>query len=380
MADAKPLPLKPVSHSPAALAWRAFRRHRAGQMGMRVLIFFYLIAIFADFIAPYHYEDEERELHWAPPTDLHFSDQNGFSWRPFIHPIRGYIDDDFNLRQEPDTSRRSYLRFFVLADKHTFLGLFETRFRLFGFDEFSETDEQGNKYTARYYLLGADNAGRCIFSRICYGARISMTIGLLGTFLVLIIGLALGGVSGYVGGQVDNVLQRFGEMVMLLPGFYLLLLLRFSFPSNMDSTTVYFMVILILSLVGWAGLARVIRGMVLSIKTNDYVQAARAVGARSSRIIFRHILPNTAGYVIVSCTLSIPSYILGESGLSVLGLGIMDPVPSWGNMLQKATDILELTQHPWVLWPGLCIFLVVIAFNLVGDALRDALDPRRLHV
>jgi peptide/nickel transport system permease protein len=229
-------------------------------------------------------------------------------------------------------------------------------------------------------MMGSDSAGRDIFSRICYGSRISMTIGLVGTFLVLLIGLAIGGTSGYLGGRADDVLQRFTEMIMLLPGFYLLLMLRFMFPANMDSTKVYFAVVLILALVSWPGLARVIRGMVLSIKAMDYIQSARAIGLPTRRIIGRHVIPNTFGYVIVSATLSIPSYILSESALSILGLGIMEPTPSWGNMLQKAMDIAELDQHPWVLWPGVFIFIAVMAFNLVGDGLRDALDPKRVKV
>ena len=167
-------------------------------------------------------------------------------------------------------------------------------------------------------------------------------------------------------------------MVMLLPGFYLLLMLRFAFPANMDSAKVYFAIILILSLVGWPGFALVIRGMVQSIIQESYILAARATGLRNARIIARHILPNTTSYVIVTTTLRIPSYILGESALSLLGLGIVEPTPSWGNMLHRALDIVELNQHPWVLFPGAFIFLAVIAFNLVGDGLRDALDPRRL--
>jgi len=193
-----------------------------------------------------------------------------------------------------------------------------------------------------------------------------------------LVGLAVGGASGYFGGWVDDILQRICEMVMLLPGFYLLLLLRYMFPMNMDSTKVYFAVILILSLVGWAAFARVIRGMVLSIRKEDYVQAARAMGLSHARIIAKHVIPNTMGYVVVATTLRIPGYILGESALSLLGLGIMEPTPSWGNMLSKAMDILELNQHPWVLWPGVFIFAAIMAFNLVGDGLRDAVDPRGL--
>jgi peptide/nickel transport system permease protein len=225
--------------------------------------------------------------------------------------------------------------------------------------------------------MGADNAGRDIFSRLCYGSRVSMTIGLVGTLFVLVIGLSLGGMMGYFRGPIDDLLYSFSQMIMLLPGFYLLLMLRFAFPQNMDSTRVYFAIILILSIVGWPSFALVIRGMVKSITQESYVLAARAMGLGHARIISRHVLPNTTSYVIVTMTLRIPGYILGESALSLLGLGIMEPNPSWGNMLQKAMDIVELNQHPWVLWPGVFIFLAVMAFNLVGDGLRDALDPRK---
>jgi peptide/nickel transport system permease protein len=366
---------KVVVEGPARLAWRRFRRHRPGIVGLAVLVLLYLIAIFADFIAPYRYTDEARQLPWAPPTVIRFSDANGASARPFIHPFRIDFDENFNLVLKPDPSRRCYVRFFVAGEPYKLCGLIPMRTRLVGVDPVP--DFRG-EYFARLYLLGGDANGRDIFSRICYGARVSMTIGLLGALMVLVIGLTIGGASGYFGGWVDDVLQRICEMVMLLPGFYLLLLLRFMFPANMDSTQVYFAVIVILSLVGWAGFARVIRGMVLSIRKEDYVQAARAMGLSHARIIARHVIPNTMGYVVVATTLRIPGYILGESALSLLGLGISEPTPSWGNMLSKAMDILELNQHPWVLWPGVFIFAAIMAFNLVGDGLRDAVDPRGL--
>jgi peptide/nickel transport system permease protein len=361
--------------SPMRLAMRNFRAHRHAVIGLWVLGVLYFLAIFADFIAPYHYDNQVRELQWTPPTDLRFSDEKGWSWRPFINPLRSYIDEDFNIRQQADTSVRSYMRFFVSGDTHYFLGFIPSKVHLFGFDNVQPKGDDGQYYT-RYYLLGSDLSGRDIFSRICYGARISMTIGLVGATIVLIIGMLVGGISGYFGGMVDNILQRLCEMVMLLPGFYLLLMLRFMFPASMDSVKVYFAVVFILALVGWAGLARVIRGMVLSIRTEDYVQAARAVGVKPLGIITRHVLPHTLTYAIVSFTLAVPGYILGEAALSLLGLGIVEPVPSWGNMLSKAMDISELKQHPWVLWPGAFIFITVLAFNLVGDGLRDALDPK----
>jgi peptide/nickel transport system permease protein len=366
----------PRIEGPARLAWRHFRRHRLGMVGLVILVLLYLMAIFADFIAPYGADNQVRDLQWAPPTGLRLSDDQGFSLRPFIYPIRSYIDENFEVRQDQDRTQRCYLRLLVEGDEHRLLGLIPMRTRLFGFDPPPQPAES-DTYYSRFFLMGADVAGRDVFSRICYGARISMTIGLVGEALVLVIGLLIGGISGYAGGLIDDLLQRLCEMMMLLPGFYLLLMLRFMFPSDMNSVTVYFAVVTILALVSWPGLARIIRGMVLSIRTRDFVQSAHAIGQRPIRIIIRHILPNTAGYVIVSATLSIPGYILGESALSLLGLGIMEPTASWGNMLQKAMDIIELDSHPWVLWPGFFIFLAVMGFNLVGDGLRDAVDPRK---
>lgn len=363
--------------SPMRIAYRAFRRHRIGMLGFWLLLALYLLVVFADFIAPYDPDNQVRELQWSPPTGIHFSDQSGSSFRPFVYPFRNEIDENFNVKQVEDRTQRCYLRFFVRGDEHHLFGLIPMRTRLFGVDEPAKTP--GAENFARIYLMGADISGRDIFSRICYGSRISMTIGLIGSSMVLVIGLLIGGISGYAGGMTDNILQRLCEAVMLLPGFYLLLMLRYIFPADMDSVTVYFAVVAILSLVGWPGLARVIRGMVLSIRGRDYIVAARAAGLAPLPIIIRHVLPNTLGYVIVSVTLSIPGYILGESALSLLGLGIMEPTPSWGNMLQNAMDIVELDQHPWVLWPGLFIFLAVMGFNMVGDGLRDALDPKQVH-
>jgi len=358
--------------------WKAFRKSRMGVIGLSIVSVLYFVAIFADCLAPYGFDNETRDLLWAPPTRLHFSDANGSSWRPFIYPTRSYIDSDtFQIKQEQDVTHRCYLRLFVQGDEHLFLGLFKTHLHLFGVDPPPPATPGGDTYYARLYLMGSDLSGRDVFSRICYGSRISMSIGLVGESIGLIIGALVGGISGYYIGAVDNILQRICEIMMLLPGFYLLLMLRFLFPADMSSVAIYFYITVIMAFIGWPGLARVVRGMVLSIRNLDYIHAARAVGQNNFRIIVRHILPNTFGYLIVSVTMGIPGYILGESGLSVLGLGIAEPIPSWGNMLHQAMDITELDQHPWVLWPGLFIFLAVISFNLMGDGLRDALDPKR---
>src|SRR5438445_404616 len=280
--------IREIIESPARLAWRRFKRHKPGMVGLFVIILLGLMALFADFIAPYDYENETRDLLWAPPTRIHFSDANGFSARPFIHPFTMEFDENLNVVRKEDSTRRCYLRFFVKGDRYQFLGLFPASRRLFGVDPLASSSDQPSY--SRIYLMGADISGRDIFSRICYGARISMSIGLVGSLFVLIIGLAMGGSMGYFGGRVDDVLYNFSQMVMLLPGFYLLLMLRFMFPADMNSVSVYFAVILILSLVGWPGFAIVIRGMVKSIRSMDFVQAARAIGLHNTRIIGRHVL------------------------------------------------------------------------------------------
>jgi peptide/nickel transport system permease protein len=210
-----------------------------------------------------------------------------------------------------------------------------------------------------------------------YGSRISLTIGIIGVLITTFLGFLIGGISGFYGGKTDWILMRFAECFMLVPSFFLMLALRSAFPMRLSSSQIYFLIITIMSLIGWAGFARVIRGMTLSIGKFDFVTAARANGASDLRIIFVHILPQTISYAIVSMTLSIPGYILGESALSLIGLGIQDPQASWGNLLSAAMNISDIQFHPWILTPGLFIFITVMAMNFVGDSLRDALDPNR---
>ncbi len=265
------------------------------------------------------------------------------------------------------TTRKYPLKFFVSSWEYNLLGFIPVNIHLFG-----------TELPARYLPFGADKYGRGLLSRIFFGSRISMTIGLFGIAITFSLGLFIGGAAGFYGGAADEVLMRVTEILMSIPGFYLLISLRSVLPTGLPSTITYLMIIIILSLIGWTGMSRVIRGMVLSLKSREYVQAAIAMGYPDNRVIMRHIIPNTATYIIVAATLSIPSYIVGEAGLSFLGLGIQEPSASWGLMLSQAQNIKVMTEAPWLLIPGIFIFVVVMAFNLLGDALRDALDPRSL--
>lgn len=347
---------------------RKLRRHRPALAAAVVLVLLYLGMLFADFFAPYHYDNEQRQNSYNPPTGIHFRDSAGkFHLCPFVYRSAYKFDEVYARVYTEDTSRRFPLKFLSRGDEHRILGLFKTDIHFFGVEPL-----------ARIYLFGADSRGRDLFSRILYGSRVSLSIGLVGVAISFSIGMLVGGAAGYFGGKTDNLIMRLCEMVMMVPGFYLLLALRASFPPELSSVQVYFLIVFIMSFIGWAGLARVVRGMAISLREREFVVAAKAAGVSNFGIIFRHILPNTLSYVIVSLTLSIPGYILGESALSLLGLGIQDPHASWGNLLSDAMSVAELKFHPWILIPGLFIFITVMAFNFLGDGLRDAVDPRMI--
>jgi peptide/nickel transport system permease protein len=342
-------------------------KHKRGAIAVVILFLLYFSSIFAGFISPYHYRSEKRLLSYAPPSRVRFFDIEGrFNIRPFIYKYNMSLDQNRKRVYEEDNSKEYPLRFFVRGDSYNLLGIFPTDIHLFGVG--SDT---------RIYLFGSDSRGRDLFSRIIYGGRVSLSIGLIAVLITFFIGLIVGGLAGYFGGKVDNILMRVCEMVMLVPGFYLLLALRSSFPPEIGTVKIYFLIITILSFIGWASLARVIRGIVLSLREKEYVLAARVIGLSNFKIIVKHILPNTSSYTLIALMLAVPSYILGESALSLLGLGIQDPVPSWGNLLKDAMAIVQIRLHPWILIPGVFIFLAVIAFNMLGDTLRDIYDPKR---
>lgn len=314
-------------------------------IGGIILFSLYFIAVFAEFFAPYAFDFETRQKAYHPPTLIRFDP------KPYIYDYKMEFIEGKRI-YAPIETKKYYIKFFT--NRHL-LGVSEP---------------------ARLFLFGSDWNGRDILSRIIYGSRVSLSIGLIGVAISIFLGLIVGGISGYFGGKFDTITMRLVELLMSFPSFYLMLALRAVFPLSMPSITVYAMIIIILSLLGWPGLARVIRGMVLSLRERQYILASKALGGSTSRILFRHLLPQTFSYTIVAASLSIPSYILGESALSLLGLGIMEPYASWGNMLSRAMSITEIQFHPWILIPGFFIFITVMAFNFLGDGLRDVLDPR----
>lgn len=341
-------------------------KDRFARIALVVLGIIYFALFFADFIAPYTKDFSDRTMAYVPPSKIFTIDENGKFSKPYTYNYKREFDSvDLKIIYSLDRSQKHYIKFFSQGQKYKFLGLIPMKRHLI------TTDENG-----RLYLLGTDINGRDVFSRILFGGRISMTIGFLALFVLFPIGLLYGGIAGYFGGKVDVLMMRFAEAVMSIPSFYLLIILASILPSGMTSVQRFMLIVVILALIGWAGFARVVRGMVLSIKNQEYVQAARSIGASRFRIIVKHILPQTTSFVIVAMTLSVPSYILSESGLSFLGLGIQQPDASWGNMLKEAQEYTNIIYRPWLLTPGFLIFIAVLAFNLIGDTIRDILDPK----
>lgn len=350
-----------VTYSPGKTALRRLRRHHLALIGISWLIVLHLAAIFADFIGPYGQTTTNRQKFYHPPTAIYFR-QEGKLTRPYVY---NYIRDEKTGQYVVDPSRRYVIRFLVRGEPYKLFWLIPTDVHLFGVER-----------PAGIYLFGTDMFGRDVFSRILHGARKSLFIGLAGIAISTGIGLLYGGLSGYFGGQVDNIMMRVAEVIMSIPSFYLLLALAAVLPVEVPSSTRFLLIVIVLSFIGWAGMARVIRGMVLSIREREFVEGAEAIGCSHMGIIVRHILPNTFSYVIVAATLQVPAFILSESALSLIGVGVQEPEASWGNMLSAAMKVVVMVQYPWILVPGFFIFITVLSYSFFGDGLRDALDPR----
>ncbi|OQB47829.1 MAG: Oligopeptide transport system permease protein OppC [Firmicutes bacterium ADurb.Bin153] len=356
--------------SPWRIAWMRLKRHKLAMISAYILIVMYLSVIFAGFLSPYHMHTTQRNNYLQPPSKIYWKDENGKLSRPYVYAMK--MSDPMTQEYQEIRDKKFYVRLFTRSDdpRNTWdlLGI-KSNIHLYGAR--ADDGEEG-----LIFIMGSDDYGRDYFTRVLYGGRASLFVGWAGILITLTIGMLFGGISGYYGGWIDNIMMRVAEIIMSIPSFYLLLALAAVLPRDISSTMRYFMIVSILSFISWAGMARIIRGMVLSIRTREYVQAARAIGSSDMRIITKHILPNTLSFVIVSATLSIPGYILGESGLSFLGLGIQEPDASWGNMLSSAMNLQTLAKSPWNLLAGVFIFAAVLCYNLFGDGLRDAFDPR----
>ncbi len=348
------------------IRWR-FLRHKLAVISLVVLGIFYFVAIFAEFVAPYDPYEFREELTLAPPHTIRFVDPEGnFHLRPFVHPFEKTLDKvTYAAVFVEDETVMQPLGLFVRGDPYKLWGLFESEIHLFGLQD----------PAARLSLLGQDTVGRDLFTRIVFGARISLTIGLVGVAMSFFLGILIGGLSGYLGGTVDMVIQRVIESLRALPTLPLWMALSIALPSGWPVVRTYFAIVLILSIVGWTGIARVVRGRFFALREEDFVGAAELDGASNLRIIFRYLLPSFMSYIIARLTLAIPQMILGETALSFIGLGLQPPAISWGVLLKDAQAIRVLALSPWLLLPTVFVVVSILAFNFVGDGLRDASDP-----
>ena len=350
------------------LMWLHFKRHRLALVGGVVVILLYLMAIFAPFLTPYKKLERNSDFVYSPPQKIYFYDGERFYLRPFVHGIISTVDGKtFTNVYQVDTSVRYAIRFFVRGYEYKLFGLIPMDLHLF------DVDEGGT-----IYLLGTDDLGRDLLTRVFAGAGISLSIGLVGVITSFMLGAVLGGVSGYYGGWVDNIIQRVVELLLSVPTIPLWMALSAAVPKDWSALRTYFAVTIILSLRGWCGMARVVRGKLLELREEDFVMAAQLSGASDWRIIVRHLLPAFMSYLIVQMTLAIPGMILGETALSFLGLGLRPPVVSWGVLLHEAQNVRTVAVHAWLLLPSLFVIATVLSFNLLGDGLRDAADPYKL--
>jgi peptide/nickel transport system permease protein len=344
------------------LMWRKFKRNRAAIAGGTVILLFYLAALFADFLVPYTLGERLTRYSFMPPQRIHFF--NGWKFRPFVYGVKSGRDQvTLQKMYEIKADKIIPIRFFVRGKPYKLMGLFPTDIHLFGVEE------------GPICLLGTDGQGRDMLSRVVIGSQISLSVGLVGVFLSLIFGAVLGVASGYYGGWADNLIQRTIEVVRAFPAIPLWMALTAALPSHWPPLRTYFAITVILSLIGWTWLARQLRGKVLALREEDFVMCARLLGASDAWVIVKHLIPATFSHIVVIGTLSMPAMILAESALSFLGLGLRPPLTSWGVLLKEAQNIQTLVLYPWLLIPGIFVAVSILAFNFLGDGLRDAADP-----
>jgi len=347
------------------LMWRKLKKHKLAILGGIILTIFYIVAIFCEFFSPYDIGKRHSSYIYCPPQKIHFFDKRGkFNIRPFVYKLKQTTDPITWRRIYSEDKTKQYpVYFFVHGDEYKFWNLLKADIHLFGVSG------------GIIFLFGTDNLGRDLFSRNIYAGRISLSIGLIGVAFTFIVGSILGGISGYYGGTADMIIQRMIEFLISLPTIPLWIALSAVLPAKWSPIKIYFAITIILSIVGWCGLARVIRGKLLELREEDFAIAAKIAGATDGRIIIKHLLPSFLSYLTVSLTLSIPTMILGETALSFLGLGLRPPVVSWGVLLKNAQNVRTVAFYPWIMIPGLFVIITVLTFNFLGDGLRDAADP-----
>ena len=351
------------------LMWRRFHKHRLARIGGAVLIVLYVLALLSDYLVPYDANTRLKGFRDVPPSRIRVRDESGTWRRPFIHGIeRGRHPETFREIYTEVTEEIIPIEFFVRGDPYKFMGLYDSDRHLFGVSG-------ENRYI---FLFGTDSISRDLFSRTLKGARISLFIGFAGMLISFLLGCLIGGLSGYFGGVVDEIVQRFIDLMISIPTIPLWITLSAAIPTDWSVEATFLAITVVLSLFGWPGLARVVRGKLLSLRDLDFVTAAKIGGSSDLSTILTHLLPNFASYLIVSVTLAIPGMILGETALSFIGIGMQDPGVSWGVLLQETQNFAALAHHTWKLIPLLFIIVTVLMFNFLGDGLRDAADPYSL--
>ena len=352
------------------LMGRKLKKHKLARLSMVILGILYFCALFGNFIAPYGLEEFDGLYRNSAPTKIHFAYEGEFVG-PYVYKMEKSIDKKtFTVTYTEDTSEYYPVKFFVHGTKYKFLGLFQTDLHLFGVGEGSSGGTG-----AKVMLFGADSLGRDLFSRILYGSQVSLTIPFASAIISFFLGILIGSLSGYFGGTFDIIVQRIIEVIGAVPQIPLWMALSVAIPAGISTIKMYFYMTLVLSFINWTGMARVVRGKMLSLKNEDYVMAARLSGVSTWNIIWRHMVPGFMSYLIVSMTMSIPGSIVGETSMSYLGLGIKSPATSWGVLLQEASSVTEIASNPHKLIPIIFVVITVLAYNFLGDGLRDAADP-----